>query len=476
MLTEISDYIRNRYQPCDLGHLSHEEISSALPQIDFKDEGHRDLFRSAVKEYFRNLGYIAVLFPENRLKIKTYVDERIRDIARFIASQQDIFKRSEDKTLIENSQLKPALFGAAFKSEQEKRTILYRAICRGLDLDREDAILFLSSHILIQHRKETEKLDQRFEGLPKEELHKLSEEVYGQMDEEQLFDLIAKIEAETLNFSKIKNDFFERNFIKAVQKELFRWTNRKTAQKRIVITGLANYFLRQNFEFVLHTFAQLLLDKVMKRDMNATDFLKYYTDEITLSRDKKYRVPKLKLDDKELSMPNAMSILKKELERQNRENRMLDYIEKLQDMVKKQKEQLQDTQTEHQHKIAEVDALHLDMQKNGDALKQKRLEYTALKKANDPRRESVFFEITQREQDDNEFVQAIGVKEKELQKLANRVRELTQGFESKREILATELEKYKAFEFETREVAQSYEKLHNAMAKLLKEKKELITG
>ncbi len=145
-------------------------------------------------------------------------------------------------------------------------------------------------------KKKRDEKEQRYAGLPKDELQKLKDEIFK--SEEEVEKLIVGIVNQALkndlNFQKISNVHFMKNNIKIIQKYLFDFLRKvvKNAEDYL-ITGFGNFIMREQFHFIFKIESKNLLTKVMNENSNAELFLSYYDGKIEEDLTGKYKKPEI---------------------------------------------------------------------------------------------------------------------------------------------------------------------------------------
>ena len=168
-------------------------------------------------------------------------------------------------------------------------------------LKPKDVIVFMGDKVVVRRFIEQgeqckEKFEQRYNGLPKEEVEIIRKKTFQSAESEMLVVTQAMDEctANELNFATISFSFYEKNYIKIIQKYLTKHLNEYAYEDEGVIIGLGNMILREHWMFVHKFMANKLLDLLSKKDFNADRFLKSYSGDIAFESDNiKYRLPEI---------------------------------------------------------------------------------------------------------------------------------------------------------------------------------------
>lgn len=168
-------------------------------------------------------------------------------------------------------------------------------------LKPKDVIVFMGDKVVVRRFIEQaelckEKLEQRYNGLPKEEVELIRKKTFQNIEAEQLVVTHAMDEctAGELSFGTISFSFYEKNYIKIIQKYLTKQLNEYAYEEEGVMIALSNMILREHWMFVHKFMADKLLDLLSKKDFNADKFIKSYSGDIAFESDNiKYRLPEI---------------------------------------------------------------------------------------------------------------------------------------------------------------------------------------
>ena len=138
--------------------------------------------------------------------------------------------------------------------------------------------------------------EQRFNGLPLNELEDLKNQIFK--DEENLNKFIVIITNQALkrelNFRKISNIEFMNSNVKIIQKYIFLFLNKIIKNtENTLIEGFGNFLLRDKFNLVLAIEAKKLLKFLINKNINAQTFISYFNGEIEEDINGKFKKPEL---------------------------------------------------------------------------------------------------------------------------------------------------------------------------------------
>ncbi len=138
--------------------------------------------------------------------------------------------------------------------------------------------------------------EQRFNGLPINELEDLKNQIFK--DEENLNKFIVIITNQALkrelNFRKISNIEFMNSNVKIIQKYIFLFLNKIIKNtENTLIEGFGNFLLRDKFNLVLAIEAKKLLKFLINKNINSQTFISYFNGEIEEDINGKFKKPEL---------------------------------------------------------------------------------------------------------------------------------------------------------------------------------------
>lgn len=166
----------------------------------------------------------------------------------------------------------------------------------------KDAIFFMGDKVVLrrfisnQDTSKHIKIEQRFGSLPKEELEIIRRSHFQDIETERVViqSLIKDCLENELNFERIDYSFFEKNYIKIIQKSFYNYLVKQFNEEEAVLLALGNMILREYWLFLHRLMADTLLDLFSQKNQAAEKFLKSYSGEIAFESDNiKYRLPEI---------------------------------------------------------------------------------------------------------------------------------------------------------------------------------------
>jgi len=183
------------------------------------------------------------------------------------------------------------------------RRITRQQVNSVFELDERDIVFFLRGKITIRlftpPKKFPPGVDKRFAGETMEAMIDLYQTYFPEGAWEYIESLLDDVITEKLNFEIIDNLTYHKQFIPVFRSMIeILLLDVVNEEDRMKIEGLTGYVLRQYFHPILLYAAKRLLDSIEKRDKNAADFIKYYTDDIVIDENgnkiQKYAITDIK--------------------------------------------------------------------------------------------------------------------------------------------------------------------------------------
>jgi len=168
-------------------------------------------------------------------------------------------------------------------------------------IGEKDAIVFMGDKIIIRRfidgsGEENKKIEQRYNGLPKDELELIRKKIFSDEQNEQIaFRTIMENAMEgELNFANITFAFFEKNYVKTIQKYVLSFLSENLCEDEQILIGVGNLALRENWIFVHRFMAERIIELLSSKNTNTETFLKCYSGDITLGENRvKYKMPEI---------------------------------------------------------------------------------------------------------------------------------------------------------------------------------------
>jgi hypothetical protein len=268
--------------------------------------------RNSVSSFFEPIGTALVILKEQQifLKITPYTctlnDNSIMDklVASLNKCKATIIQKSRKDLYIINIAEHIELEEIINKEHVSlnKKEMINKAIRKAYELSQKDVVTYLNHRIIIRINSVVESqksgAEKRFNGLPEEELKNLQSRLFPDGVEVFFQKIVDILMVGELNFKKIKNQFFMDNTIKLLQQTLLAELKKQLTESDDVISGFANYLLRQAFEDVYSQMAKKLLSLILLENKPAIKFLEFYNGSINIGSDgERYKAPILANED-----------------------------------------------------------------------------------------------------------------------------------------------------------------------------------
>lgn len=280
--------------------------------INMPGDHQKEKLRIAIKEVFDLDNKDIVIFRQNSIFIKKWggtpilyheIVDKIRDAISRENSKENGSSEIpiiSDCISISTEGLFEELGISASDLTAESKEKIKQKLKEQIMLSDKDVILFLNDKVVIRRFKLQEgderKREQRYNGLPKEELAILKNSIFEsqEMEQEIVSDITSQLLETELDFARITHVYFTKNYIKIFQKAIFSFLKENLSEEDIVLEGLANLILRENWILIHTKMAIAILDLVAKKNQNAENFLKNYSGEIEIDSERnKYQLPEI---------------------------------------------------------------------------------------------------------------------------------------------------------------------------------------
>lgn len=282
--------------------------------INMPGDHQKEKLRIAIKEVFDLDNKDIVIFKQNSIFIKRWggspvlyheIVDKIRDAISREKSKERENGSSEISIISDCISINTeGLFGelgiSASDLTAESKEKIKQKLKEQIMLSDKDVILFLNDKVVVRRFKLQEgderRREQRYNGLPKEELVILKNSIFESQETEQeiVSDITSQLLETELDFARITHGYFTKNYIKTFQKTIFNFLKENLSEEDMVLEGLANLILRENWILVHTKMAIAILDLVAEKNPNAENFLKNYSGEIELDAERnKYQLPEI---------------------------------------------------------------------------------------------------------------------------------------------------------------------------------------
>lgn len=306
-LAEIRD--RSGLKTTDDGLLRFDatDATSLMNSVAAIREDHKkERLRLAIKTVFDLDSKDMVIFRQNEIFIKRFngealINYRVIDV---IKEAVKATEHSPDSHILSDTlTISLAEFGNdVFSIPEKAKDKIRQKLKEQIKLSDKDLILFLNDKVVIRRFKkrsddsESSKREQRFNGLPKEELAVLKKSLFENEETEQAIvtDIIKTLLKGEFDFSRITHAFFTKNYVKIMQRAIFDFLKENLSEEDFVLDGLTNFILRDNWIIAHTTMAIHILELIGSKNANAENFLKYYSGDIEVDADRnKFKLPEI---------------------------------------------------------------------------------------------------------------------------------------------------------------------------------------
>jgi uncharacterized small protein (DUF1192 family) len=283
--------------------------------------------KEAFKDFFDPIGTILFRYSnDNKIKFKIFSyrvepkdSKHLKNIINIINKNQKAivypYKNQTDQIAITGSiRRKINLEINSTEESINKKELIKYAIRKALELGDRDVIVQLKRMYLVKifqtnkvtKKSQTESIkplerkgaENRYNGYTLEEIEESYDVIFNSVSFEHFFDPVMKILfLGKLNFSDMTNKYYEENALKIIQTQIAKELSNYLSLENDYIVGLAGYIFRENFYQVHELIAIELLEQIFHKNKNAELFLEYYTGEVILENNRKYRIPSLETSD-----------------------------------------------------------------------------------------------------------------------------------------------------------------------------------
>ncbi len=271
-----------------------------------REDHKKERLRLAIKTVFDLDSKDMVIFRQNQIFIKRFNGEALINykVIEVIKEAVNSNGESADSHVLNDTlTISLAEFGSdVFAIPEKAKDKIRQKLKEQIKLSSKDLILFLNDKVVIRRFKgqnndtEASKREQRFNGLPKEELAILKKSLFENEETEQeiVTDIIKTLIKGELDFSRITHTYFSKSYIKIAQRAIFDFLKENLSEEDFVLEGLTNFILRDNWIIAHTTMAISLLELIASKNANAENFLKNYSGEIELDADRnKFKLPEI---------------------------------------------------------------------------------------------------------------------------------------------------------------------------------------
>ncbi len=193
-------------------------------------------------------------------------------------------------------------------SDFDKLEIIKLLIRDVLELKDTDLIIIKKEYIFIKLYDDTKRRKisksevntqaSRFNGIDEAELESFYSESFSLEEMEDFFyDVAVLFIKKYFLDSNIDNLYFEKDAIKLIQKLIIESIHSEFNCDKEFCLGFSGYMFRKHFKLTFEFISELLLKELAFSNKSVIKFLKYYSLDIIVVDDKKYKVPHLTADN-----------------------------------------------------------------------------------------------------------------------------------------------------------------------------------
>lgn len=276
-------------------------------------EVHKEEIRNAILHFYSTKGVKAfVFFRGGTIQTKTRIVDLENNLyVNALASEfQEIFQTATMSSDIKGvSFIAPDMtksllaFLSNIEEVEQKKEIIKSALKKILELGPRDALFFMSDKIMIKKFVGTEKkkegpVRRSFDHIPQEALEYIETEMRKKGLDDKIQVMLREMFKDELNFRKIDNFYFAKNFIRLLQEKFVKFLSPYlTEESEENVIAFSNYILRKDFDKLLASMAKELIRLLLEKDSNAEVFIKFYNgDTAFASNGKRFQKPDIKDD------------------------------------------------------------------------------------------------------------------------------------------------------------------------------------
>ena len=240
--------------------------------------------------------------------------ENIDSIIKVIESNNDLieydYKGHENHILIPKKIVNEIneLMSTFGLKEEEFKAVAKKGIKKGFELSGNDIVISKNGEFFIKLFEKTKKhqvdekdkntIVNRYNGIEEEELEDFYDEFFQEDENKKFFVGVAKEFVNSyLKSGKITNEIYEKNVFSYIHTITFNRLVKIYDDSDGFFTGFAGYIFRLRFKEVFEHIADIVLDEIAVSNMTIINFLKYYSQDIIVVSNKKYKVPSLESKD-----------------------------------------------------------------------------------------------------------------------------------------------------------------------------------
>ncbi len=289
-------------------------------------------------------------------------------IAAIIDEHEDLiyeeYNGKSDQVLLDKK-LVQLIVNALKEVDQNLLHDTIKTILRDLfELEKQDIILFKNGYIFIKLVSDLEQnipqgrkssAEARYNGFDERELIEFYHEFITPQKNSELIESVSKrFVNEYIIKKQISNHEYEQKAFGYIKQLYFEELVKEFENDDEFIMGFAGYIFRINFEKVFEKIAQNLLEHLIKGNKSVVKFLDYYSQEVLIINNAKYRIPSIMTESgHKFKVNTILPIARIYLTTKKRLEELSQKISKLQEETKKFFTQDGFSPVEKQHKVKE---------------------------------------------------------------------------------------------------------------------------
>jgi hypothetical protein len=273
--------------------------------------------KEAFKDYFEPVGYILFQIKNYKIRLKIFPykkepeeSENIDAIVDIIDENEDLvvndYNGRSDQILIKD-ELKRKIFAYVDTLNDEKihkKELVKFAVREAFELTKSDIVMvkqesifiklceIVKKHEILENEKNS--IANRFNGIDEEELSAFNTEHFSSRGDRDFFIHVAKLFVNRYLIEKnISNLEYEKNVFGYIHSIITQQLILTFDDCEEFFKGLSGYVFRIHFEEVFENVAEAILAEVAMSNQYMIDFLKYYSLNIIVINERKYKVPVL---------------------------------------------------------------------------------------------------------------------------------------------------------------------------------------
>jgi hypothetical protein len=317
--TQLLESYKDDFDDCadDLYILPQDVYDKLVDIFQNYPEEQKELTKKAVRTAFSLNSRDMVFFRDSKLFVKKVnfglLENDSLPIKKPVVSDSQASQNVQNNCIVLSAlEILESSEYAGQPLNTEIKEFIKAKLKQEISLGEKDIIVFMGDKVVVRRFVESngeKKAESRYNGLPKEELEIIRSKNFPDVESEfaMMKTIMEQAMREELNFSVISFLYYEKNYIKVIQKYMMTFLAENMYEDENVLLGLVNLILRTHWNFVHKLMAEKILDLLSNKDSNAERFIKSYSGDVAFGADNvKYRLPEI-IDENDKKW-NAVSI------------------------------------------------------------------------------------------------------------------------------------------------------------------------